>query len=431
MRLEEYWGVGPKTRRRLEESIGAEAAVEAIESANGRKLVEAGLSRGRATRILRRANSGAGMDLLATGDTRDVYRSLVERVGEYAVTDHARDRIRVLTPLLSEERIEERLDRVLDARDSWAGLDEATRESVLGAFEEYDSTGGERSAVEAALALRDAGVTEGVFEPLGDLDAEALREGASALAALDDGSVREGADEELDARRSQLRAVEDLEGSALDLLEELREGGVRESGEFREAFREHLRAETDLDGDRLREAMPEGATDAADFVGTTLRELRTDLRAAVEEREEAVAADLRETVEATREEVDAAVAAVDDVAFYVSLARFAVDRDLVRPEFCEDGLAVVGARNLDIDPGAVQPVDYAVGDHGLDGDLPDERVAVLTGANSGGKTTLLETLCQVALLAQMGLPVPAERARVSVVDAVVFHRRHASFNAGV
>ncbi|MFB6219312.1 MAG: DNA mismatch repair protein, partial [Halobacteriaceae archaeon] len=41
------------------------------------------------------------------------------------------------------------------------------------------------------------------------------------------------------------------------------------------------------------------------------------------------------------------------------------------------------------------------------------------------------TLCQVSVLAQMGLPAPAERAQVSVVDRVVFHRRHASFNAGV
>jgi dsDNA-specific endonuclease/ATPase MutS2 len=58
-------------------------------------------------------------------------------------------------------------------------------------------------------------------------------------------------------------------------------------------------------------------------------------------------------------------------------------------------------------------------------------VTVLTGANSGGKTTLLETCCAVALLAAMGLPVPADRAAVGSFGAIVFHRRHASFNAGV
>jgi len=60
-----------------------------------------------------------------------------------------------------------------------------------------------------------------------------------------------------------------------------------------------------------------------------------------------------------------------------------------------------------------------------------DRVTVLTGANSGGKTTLLETLCAVALLTSMGLPVPASSAAVGGFDRIVFHRRHASFNAGV
>jgi dsDNA-specific endonuclease/ATPase MutS2 len=95
---------------------------------------------------------------------------------------------------------------------------------------------------------------------------------------------------------------------------------------------------------------------------------------------------------------------------------------------------VRGARNLGLaaDDGDVQPVDYGLGDHTLDVQAPTgDRVSVLTGANSGGKTTLLETLAQVALLAHMGLPVPADAAQVSEVDRLVFHRRHASFNAGV
>jgi dsDNA-specific endonuclease/ATPase MutS2 len=110
------------------------------------------------------------------------------------------------------------------------------------------------------------------------------------------------------------------------------------------------------------------------------------------------------------------------------LARFAAAHDLVRPALGGDCLAVEGARNPFLsDP---DPVDYAVGDHDLS-PPPGDRVTVLTGANSGGKTTLLETCCAVALLAAMGLPVPADRAAVGSFGAIVFHRRHASFNAGV
>jgi len=123
----------------------------------------------------------------------------------------------------------------------------------------------------------------------------------------------------------------------------------------------------------------------------------------------------------------------------LSLARFAVAYDLTRPTLVDDGVAVRNARNLFID-GDVQPVSYAVGNHSLavepgvasvDAPPTGDRVSVLTGANSGGKTTLLETLCAVALLASMGLPVPAEEAEVGAFDRIVFHRRHASFNAGV
>ena len=59
------------------------------------------------------------------------------------------------------------------------------------------------------------------------------------------------------------------------------------------------------------------------------------------------------------------------------------------------------------------------------------QAAVATGANTRGTTTLLKTVCQVPLPAAMGLPVPAEVAEVGRFDAIVFHRRHASFNAGV
>ncbi|MFD1527279.1 MutS-related protein, partial [Halolamina salina] len=125
---------------------------------------------------------------------------------------------------------------------------------------------------------------------------------------------------------------------------------------------------------------------------------------------------------------------VGELAFDLSIARFAARHDLTRPVLVEDGLAVRNARNLFVE-GEVQPVTYGVGTHSVSGGEADppsgDRVAVLTGANSGGKTTLLETLCGVALLAAMGLPVPAERAEVGRFDTVVFHRRHASFNAGV
>jgi hypothetical protein len=435
MRLQDYWGVGPKTSERLRETLGVERAVEAIENADIRTLADAGLPRGRAVRILRRANGAAGMDALGTRDVHDVYDDLLTLASEYAVTDHAADRIRVLTPLERVEEREERLDDVLAAREAWAALGEASRTAVLDAFERYDEAGGtDRAAVEAALSLREAGLRGTTFAALDGVDDDALRAAAGALGYVEpDGSVAAGADEELDRLRDRLDAVRELENGALDVLESVRSRGVRSLEAFQSAFVEYVAEESDLRRGRIEAATAADAYDEADFASTTLRALVEELEADVDAREERVAADLRADVETAREDVDAAVTAVSDIAFQLSLGRFAAAHDLTRPALVSDGVAVVGARNLTLS-GDVDPVSYAVGTHGLGGgDAPPsgDRVAVLTGANSGGKTTLLETLCQVVLLASMGLPVPADAAEVGEFDTVVFHRRHASFNAGV
>jgi hypothetical protein len=435
MRLDDYWGIGPKTRDLLAGSLGVEAAIDAIEAGDVRTLTEAGVPRGRATRILRHAHGGEALSLLTTPDARDVYKRILDIAGEYAVTDEARDRIRILTPLADRAAMEARLDEVLAARDAWAALSAADREAAIEAFAADDGT--ERGAVETALALAELGVEDGPFAPVAGLDPDRLRSAAAALSGLTDEGVAPGADDQLDRLRKGLGAVEDMAATPEEVAETVGEG-ARGADELRDAL---VRAVTDragVDATRVREAAATDATDARGFVGETLRTLAADLRTAVEEREQAVAEDLRATLSESAATVDTATEAVADIAFAVSLARFALAFDLARPELVDrETLGVVDARNLFLEDSgeAIQPVTYAVGEHDLAVARarrpPHDRVAVLTGANSGGKTTLLETLCQVQLLAAMGLPVPAAEAEVGQVDAVVFHRRHASFNAGV
>ncbi|WP_418285370.1 MutS-related protein [Halorubrum sp. DTA46] len=468
MRLEDYWGIGPKTSEQLVSALGTSRAVEAIEAADVRALVDAGLHRGRATRILRRANGKAGMDVLATGDTRSVYDDLLSLAAGDALTDHAADRIRVLTPLVDRDAVASRLDAVVAARDAWDTLGESEREAVVAAFDAYDeASGSELAAVETALALRDAGLTDAPFAEIGALDEAALRDAADALADVRgtigpdaDGEIEvaDGADAELDRRRERLAAASELANSAFDVLDAVRDGSLRDFEALEAATIDHVATETGVDPATVRAAAPDNALDAADFVSGTLRELVSELEEAVTEREAAVMADIRERIgaarlggvengdasddehdESERGDVARAVDAVSDAAFLVSLGRFAAERDLVRPTLVDDGIAVRNARNLFVGDD-VQPVSYAVGSHSLSdasgvasAETPPtgDRVSVLTGANSGGKTTLLETLCAVALLTSMGLPVPAEEAEVGSFDRIVFHRRHASFNAGV
>jgi len=113
---------------------------------------------------------------------------------------------------------------------------------------------------------------------------------------------------------------------------------------------------------------------------------------------------------------------------WLGLALFTVRYGLTRPGMVEHGIGFKGGRNiflLETAGGgrkAVEPVDYELGDTPL-GMGDRSRVALLTGANSGGKTTLLELLLQVQIMGQSGLFVPAEKAYVPTVDSIYYFSR--------
>ncbi|MGB1697835.1 MAG: hypothetical protein ACPHK8_05500 [Thermoplasmatota archaeon] len=95
-----------------------------------------------------------------------------------------------------------------------------------------------------------------------------------------------------------------------------------------------------------------------------------------------------------------------DVHF--SLGCMALDFDLQPSSWAEELRFEEGVhlrlRSLE----GVQPIAYQLGgEHGI---------AVLTGANSGGKSTLLELISQIMICARMGLPVPAMDCRVPWVQ---------------
>jgi len=68
-------------------------------------------------------------------------------------------------------------------------------------------------------------------------------------------------------------------------------------------------------------------------------------------------------------------------------------------------------RNLKTKGGRVVPISIE-----LEG---ERRELVITGPNTGGKTVILKTVGLLALMAQSGIPVPADRAELPIFDAVL------------
>ena len=123
-----------------------------------------------------------------------------------------------------------------------------------------------------------------------------------------------------------------------------------------------------------------------------------------------------------------AIEEVNDVIkfdYEFSLGSFAYEYDLCRPEF-SDEIQLDGALHLELalkkDKEHIQKVNYQL--------TPEENIALLTGANSGGKTTLLETLTQISIMAQMGLPVSANKAKIKLFDEIYHFSKKRSLDAG-
>lgn len=135
-------------------------------------------------------------------------------------------------------------------------------------------------------------------------------------------------------------------------------------------------------------------------------------------------------LEKQRESVSKAVQTLLEFDLFLAVGLFSTDYELTRPSISTgfSGVGVKGARNIFLVEsmlkgrhGAVQPIDYSIGNSPLQpSGTNSENCAILSGANSGGKTTTIQTLAQIATLAQAGFPVPASETNLSPFEEIYF-----------
>ncbi len=128
------------------------------------------------------------------------------------------------------------------------------------------------------------------------------------------------------------------------------------------------------------------------------------------------------TLAALREQVLAEVRHWLDYDARFALGCFTQHFDLHPAKF-GPGFSFESSIHLDLaDQSTAQRITYELGH--------DANVAILTGANSGGKTTLLEHLAQMTLMARLGLPVVGAGVEVPWVDELHYVTARRGLDAG-
>jgi len=125
-------------------------------------------------------------------------------------------------------------------------------------------------------------------------------------------------------------------------------------------------------------------------------------------------AKVREAVAAQSGRLLSLAAALAQVDALLSLAKAAVAGNYARPEVNEsDAIRIMAGRPPVVERTQAEP--FIPNDTSLDS---EERLVILTGPNTSGKSTYLRQVALIVLMAQMGGFVPAESASIGVVDRI-------------
>ncbi|MFC6873890.1 MutS-related protein [Halobellus marinus] len=182
------------------------------------------------------------------------------------------------------------------------------------------------------------------------------------------------------------------------------------------------------EADFAERTFPNDPTFPVEHEEAVVSRLRTELKTARDRRAARLKRELAADLSALRKPVETLVRDALELDVELAVARFAEDFDCTLPEFVDGldpdagddseadppdgsesdssdpaGFTIAGGRSplLDVHFSDVEPVDYGV-----------SGVTLLSGVNSGGKTSTLDLVALVVVLAQMGLPVPAERVEL-------------------
>ncbi len=249
---------------------------------------------------------------------------------------------------------------------------------------------------------------------------EAAIVGQPPISAQDGGVIRDGYNADLDALRRTAREGKDwiaqLEASerARTGIKSLKIGFNKVFGYYIEVSKsnlplvpsEYIRKQTLANGERyITDGMKERE---AQILGAEER---------VAELEYGLFCEVRERVATHADALLQSARAVAELDVLGALAEVAATFRYARPEIVEDPILEIRAgRHAVVERLLVEGERFVPND--LRVSSADRAVLVVTGPNMAGKSTYLRQAALIVLLAQIGAFVPAETARVGLVDRI-------------
>jgi DNA mismatch repair protein MutS len=237
---------------------------------------------------------------------------------------------------------------------------------------------------------------------------------------LDDGSaIRAGFDAELDAERR-------LRDDSRKVLAKLQLDYAQRYGIASLKIRHHAQLGYVIEApaaavEKLRDCpeltLRQGMANGARFTTAELSELDRRIAEAGERATHRERAVFDHLVQAVLSQADVLAACADALArldAIQSAAKLAEGGTWCRPQVTDDDAFLIRAGRHPVVEAALAGQAQFVPNHC---DLaPECRVLLLTGPNMAGKSTFLRQNALIVVLAQAGLPVPAETATIGVVD---------------
>ncbi|MFX1318982.1 MAG: helix-hairpin-helix domain-containing protein [Promethearchaeota archaeon] len=160
--------------------------------------------------------------------------------------------------------------------------------------------------------------------------------------------------------------------------------------------------------------------------------LQNNIRRAMHAREHKLKTEIAMKLVQFEQPIKDAVQTLLDFDVFQAIGQFARDYQLSVPIINPNGVGIAfqEGRNIFLTHEALKeklevvPISYVIGKNGWNPtDTSGERVVLLSGANSGGKSCLLQNVAQIAILAQMGMLVPAAKAEVGIFDELYYYAK--------